>query len=393
MVVQADEVRDAIARDELLFHYQPKVSFLTGRVDGAEALVRWRRDDGSVLRAANFMPEVSQCGLASEITRHMFPRLVRDLGAIRESNPATRVAFNVSAEDLEQAGLVSMVRNAISGDGFDAACLEIEVTEGTAVSADPAVARSLTGLLAAGVQLSMDDYGVGFSSLETLNRLPFSALKMDQGFVLRMLRSPKSATLVRTSIAMAQLLGIRTVVEGIESADVYAALMHYGCDEGQGYWISPPLSLQEYVAFLQSDRRWPCSPVGMLRMAQLTHIWQLKLLVDLIYAFLKQASPPDQVPAALHIGHRECALGHWYYGVGQNLGGDPDFDGLEAPHRALHELCGQVLQEVRTGTESRAPIRSLMHDLSQRSCQLGSSLQRLETRLLLAELDACAVPE
>lgn len=390
MTLQTREFERALARDELLFYYQPKVSFLTGRVDGAEALVRWRRSDGSVLPAGDFIPTASACGLVSVITRHMFPKLLADLREIRSRVGASRVAFNVSAEDLDDSRLVSMVREAISGDTLEAACLEIEVTEGTAVSSDPAIARSLTGLLAAGVHLSMDDYGVGFSSLETLNRLPFSALKMDQGFILRMLRSPKSATLVRTTIAMAQLLGIRTVVEGIESADVYQALLHYGCDEGQGYWISRPLPLEEYVAFLGEDRRWPCSPVGMLRMAQLTHTWQLKLLVDLIYAFLKDsrdvgASGHGHVPAALHMDHRECALGHWYYGAGRKLCGDPDFDALEAPHRALHDLCGEILHELESG--SAATIRSLLRDLSERSCQLGSTLQRLETRLLLAELD------
>jgi EAL domain-containing protein (putative c-di-GMP-specific phosphodiesterase class I) len=391
MTPQVKEFEQALLRDEFLFHYQPKVSFLTGQVDGAEALVRWRRPDGSVRRAADFMPLAGTCGLISSITRHMFPKLLNDLREIRARAGFSRVAFNVSAEDLDEAGLVAMVHDAIGGDGLDAACLEIEVTEGTAVSSDPAVARSLTGLLAAGVHLSMDDYGVGFSSLETLNRLPFSALKMDQGFVLRMLRSPKSATLVRTTIAMAQLLGIRTVVEGIETAEVYHALLHYGCDEGQGYWISPPLPLDEYVAFLNEGRRWPCSPVGMLRMAQLTHSWQLKLLVDLIYAFLRDAGDAGptghgHVPAALHMDHRECALGHWYYGAGRKLCGDPDFDALEAPHQALHNLCGDILREIEAGGSARS-IRALLRDMSERSCQLGSTLQRLETRLLLSELD------
>jgi EAL domain-containing protein (putative c-di-GMP-specific phosphodiesterase class I) len=388
MRAQTREFEQALASDEFIFHYQPKVSFLTGRVDGAEALIRWRRADGSIVSAADFMPAATAGGFATAITRHMFPKLVEDLRRIRAAHGNTRLAFNISAEDLEETDVVGMVRHAISDDGLDAGSLEIEVTEGTAVSADPAIVRSLTGLLAAGVRLAMDDYGIGFSSLETLNRLPFSALKMDQSFVLRMLRSPKSATLVKTSVAMAQLLGIRTVIEGIETEEVYQALLHYGCDEGQGYWISRPLPLDAYVGFLNEERRWPSSPIGMLRMAQLTHNWQLKLLVDLLYGFLKRsgAGAPNGVPEALHIGFRDCALGHWYYGGGCALAGDPDFDSLEQPHRALHELCGEILSTMQAGRDC-VRIRALLLELSERSCEMGVSLQRLETKLLLAELN------
>jgi EAL domain-containing protein (putative c-di-GMP-specific phosphodiesterase class I) len=386
MTPQPHDLERALARGELLFHYQPKVSFLTGRIAGAEALIRWNHPDGPTVRAADFMPAAAASGLGAEITRQMFPRLVEDLRSIRECRGDTHVAFNVAADDLGDAALVGMIRHAISDDALDAGCLEIEVTEGTEVQETPAVARSLTGLLAAGVSLSMDDYGIGFSSLEALSRLPFSVLKMDQSFVLRMLSSPKSATLVKTSIATAHLLGLRTVVEGIERQDVYRALLHYGCDEGQGYWLSPPLPLEEYVAFLRSDPRWPSSPIGMLRMAQLTHTWQLKLLFDLIHGYLKSPESTTGVPPGLHIGHDQCALGLWFNGSGRALAGDPAFDGLEAPHHALHDLCGELVASMEQ-PDGRRRVRELLVELSERASELGAALQRLETKLLLADLD------
>ena len=389
MVALSRELERALDRDELLFHYQPKVSFLTGRIAGAEALLRWPGADGSILPASRFMPDAAARGLGPVVTRRMFPRLLADLRRIRSCPGDTRVAFNVSAADLDEAGLVAMVREAVSTDGLDTGCLEIEVTEGTAVSSNPTVTRNLAGLLAAGVTLSMDDYGVGFSSLEALNRLPFAALKMDQAFVLRMLQSPKSATLVKTSIAMAHLLGLRTVVEGIESAEVYGTLLHYGCDEGQGYWLSPPLAIDDYLALLDSGRVWPASPVGMLRMAQLTHTWQLKLLIDLIIDHLEHSGPKAGLPDALHVGHHDCALGRWFYGTGQSLVGDPDFDALEAPHRALHDHCGELVEEIE-GVRACGRVQDLLLELGDRACQLGGALQRLETRLLLREVsDRC----
>jgi EAL domain-containing protein (putative c-di-GMP-specific phosphodiesterase class I) len=384
-VALSRELERALDRDELLFHYQPKVSFLTGRIAGAEALLRWPGADGSVLPAARFMPAAAARGLGPVVTRRMFPRLLTDLRRIRSCPGGTRVAFNVSAEDLDEAGLVAMVREAVSADRLDTGCLEIEVTEGTAVSSNPTVTRNLTGLLAAGVTLSMDDYGIGFSSLDALNRLPFSALKMDQAFVLRMLRSPKSATLVKTSVAMAHLLGLRTVVEGIESAELYRTLLHYGCDEGQGYWLSPPLAIDDYLALLASGRVWPASPVGMLRMAQLTHTWQLKLLIDLIIDHLEHSGPKAGLPDALHVGHRDCALGRWFHGAGQALAGDPDFDALETPHRALHDHCGELVAEIE-GVRACGRVQELLLELGDRACQLGGALQRLETRLLLREV-------
>ncbi len=389
MMTRSRELEQALERGDLLFHYQPKVSFLTGRIAGAEALLRWPGADGSILPAAKFMPAATARGMGPVVTRRMFPRLLGDLSRIRACPGDTHVAFNVSAEDLDEAGLVGMVREAVSTHGLDAGCLEIEVTEGTAVSSNPTVTRNLTGLLAAGVTLSMDDYGVGFSSLEALNRLPFSALKMDQAFVLRMLRSAKSATLVKTSVATAHLLGLRSVVEGIESAEVYHTLLHYGCDEGQGYWLSPPLSIDEYLELLGADRVWPASPVGMLRMAQLTHTWQLKLLIDLIVDHLKHAGPKAGMPAALHVGHQDCALGRWFYGTGRALAGDPDFDALEAPHRALHDHCAELVGEIE-GVRACGRVQDLLLELGDRACQLGGALQRLETRLLLRELnDRC----
>lgn len=385
MVALSRELEQALERGDLLFHYQPKVSFLTGRIAGAEALLRWPGADGSILPAAKFMPDATARGMGPIVTRRMFPRLLADLRRIRACPGETHVAFNVSAEDLDEAGLVGLVREAVSADGLDTGCLEIEVTEGTAVSTNPTVTRNLTGLLAAGVTLSMDDYGVGFSSLEALNRLPFSALKMDQAFVLRMLQSAKSATLVKTSVAMAHLLGLRTVVEGIESAEIYRTLLHYGCDEGQGYWLSPPLSIEGYLDLLAADRAWPASPVGMLRMAQLTHTWQLKLLIDLIVDHLEHSVPAAGMPAALHVGHHDCALGRWFYGAGRTLAGDPDFDALETPHRALHDHCADLVAEIE-GIRACGRVQELLIELGDRACQLGGALQRLETRLLLREL-------
>jgi len=386
MDISADDIRRALDRDEFVFHYQPKVSFLTGRITGAEALIRWRRGSGRMLSPNAFIPVAEASGLTPEITRHMFPRLVEDFRQFRAERRHEGMAFNISADDLDAPNLVTLIREAISEGHLRAEQLELEITEGTAILENDVITRSLTGLIAAGVHLCMDDYGTGFSSLATLNRLPFSALKMDQSFVMRMMSSPKSATLIKTSIAMAQLLGIRTVIEGIESENVYSALLHYGCTEGQGYWISHPLPLDRYLSLLGEDRHWPASPVGMLRMAEISHNWQYKLLMDSVYAFLKQGQVPNSAPELLHMAHTDCALGDWYYGPGQELAGEPDFDCLERPHRMMHDICGELFEAMQAEA-GPSLIQPLLEQIGKQSCTMSGCLHKLETHLLLHEFD------
>jgi EAL domain-containing protein (putative c-di-GMP-specific phosphodiesterase class I) len=385
MPVTAGEIRRALDRGEFRFFYQPKASFLTGQVSGAEALIRWQRDEQSIVLPDAFIPVAHAHGLVPEITQSMFPRLVEDFQRIRATNDATTVALNITAQDLDTPRLLALVREAVACGSISGSQLEIEITETETISGSDATTSSLNALISDGVQLSMDDYGTGYSSLDSLNRLPFGAIKMDQSFVLRMLSSPKSATLVKASVAMAQMLGLKTVIEGIETEGVYNTLLHCGCHEGQGYWISPPLAPDDYLAFLNSDHRWPASPVGMLRMAQLSHTWQKTLLVDAVFAYIKSVSKVDLNLKGLHTGHTECSLGRWYYGVGRSFAGDPDFDALDAPHRAMHDVCEAIFAAVNSRF-GLARLKGMLDDLTDNSNRVTASLQRLEARLLMEEL-------
>lgn len=385
MQVSLADVRSALGAGEFEFFYQPKVAFLTGRVSGAEALIRWRRRDRGVVRPREFIPLAEEHDLISEITEAMFPRLVQDFQRIRERFPDSAVAFNVSAHDLNGPMLLRLVHDAINRGLIDSEQLQIEITESAVVSGTEAISATLAGLVTAGIRLLMDDYGTGFSSLETLNRLPFSAIKLDQSFVMNMLESRKSATLVKASVAMAQMLEIKTIIEGIENASLYDALMHSGCTEGQGYWISHPLPLDDYLDFLSAEPRWPASPVGLLRMAQLTHNWQHKLLVDVMLSYLRSEQPPDSALQGLHRDTAGCALGQWYYGPGQQFRGVPAFDALEVPHRNMHEICERMFAAVQHRADAAA-LGPLLQELSDESCQVFGCLQQLETGLLIGSL-------
>jgi EAL domain-containing protein (putative c-di-GMP-specific phosphodiesterase class I) len=386
MQVTAEEVRHALKEGEFRFFYQPKVSFLTGQISGAEALIRWQRDEQTIVLPDAFIPLAHAHGLVPEITQAMFPRLVEDFQQIRSVSEKTTVALNVTAQDLDTSRLLALVREAVASGLISSSQLEIEITETEAVASSDATTSSLEALIAEGVQLSMDDYGTGYSSLDSLNRLPFGAIKMDQSFVLRMLSSPKSATLVKASVAMAQMLGLKTVIEGIETEGVYNTLIHCGCNEGQGYWMSPPLAAAEYLAFLNADHRWPASAVGMLRMAQLSHTWQKTLLVDTVFAYMKSKTRGELNLKDLHIGHDECALGRWHLGLGKALDGDPDYESLDVPHRAMHNICETILAAVNSPQFSLVELKRMLDELTDNSNRVTASLQRLEARCLMEEL-------
>jgi EAL domain-containing protein (putative c-di-GMP-specific phosphodiesterase class I) len=385
MAITAEEIRQALNRGEFRFFYQPKASFLTGQVSGAEALIRWQRDEKTIIAPDDFIPIAHAHGLVPEITQSMFPRLVEDFQSIRNVNEETTVALNITAQDLDTPRLLALVHEAVAHGAISSRQLEIEITETGPISGSDITSGSIHELIREGVQLSMDDYGTGYSSLDSLNRFPFGAIKMDQSFVLRMLSSPKSTTLVKASVAMAQMLGLKTVIEGIETEGVYNTLLHCGCHEGQGYWISPPLAPDDYLAFLLADHRWPASPVGMLRMAQLSHNWQKTLLVDTVFAYIKSARTSELNLKGLHTSHAECSLGRWHCGLGRSFAGDPDYEALDIPHRAMHDICEEVFALVNSEF-SLAQLQRMLDDLTDYSNQVTASLQRLEARLLMEEL-------
>jgi EAL domain-containing protein (putative c-di-GMP-specific phosphodiesterase class I) len=379
------QLEAALRHDEFIFYYQPKVSFLSGEVTGAEALIRWRTPDGSLVEPNDFIPIAESSGLITAITPHMFPHLLADLERITEVAEQSRIAFNVSALDLAVDILPTLMDSAAHSGQVNISNLDIEVTEASAVANEAMIKQNLKRIMNTGIGISMDDYGTGYSSLQTLDNLPFSTLKVDQSFVMKLFASPKSATLVKASIAMAQMLGLKTVIEGIASENIYTAMLHCGGVEGQGYWISRPLPLADFLQLLRSRCHWPASPVGMLRMAQLGHIWQFNMIKDMAFSYVHDRTFEAALVESMHMSVTECLLGEWYYGLGQRFAADRDFQRLEEPHRRMHEMCGRLCDALMAGAENRQ-IAGMLRQLSDDSTKVFNSLQHLENMVLMQEL-------
>lgn len=382
------EIANGLTRDEFVFYYQPKVSLIDGKVNGAEALIRWKKPDGTLISPGQFIPLAESSGFITEISRAMFPKLVSDMLILNDMDATITVSFNLSAKDFMTSDMLELIRSAIESHQIDADKLQVELTEAAVIdSDDPNIRRNLQELVKLGVKLAMDDYGTGYSSIDTLSQWPFSVVKIDQGLIRRMVESEKSTTIVQASIRMAHQLGISIVAEGVETSSVYDFLLHAGCTDAQGFWLAKPMPLSDLISFIRSNRRWSAMPAGLIHMAQLDHIHWRKTLIDQVtnLAFNHVDGKTVQGLSA-ELDHHQCKLGKWYYGIGQEFRGVPAFDQLEEPHRLLHQQGGMLIAAAKNGG-TREEITNDLRELTRLSSTVLSLLQELENESFLNSIE------
>jgi len=271
-LITLDDISDALASNDLQFYYQPKVSMLTGKIVGAEALIRWIKKDGEIVPPNSFIPLAESTGFINTITLSMFQSLIIDLNILEDSNISILVSFNASAIDFHNNKLVEAVRSALDCNLIKNDQLEIELTETVLLNDNNQVRSNIDKLHNMGIALAMDDYGAGFSNIESLSKWPFSTIKLDQSLVKNLDESDKGMTIIQSSIQMAHKLEMEIVAEGIETESTYQTLQHSGCTQAQGYWISKPIELAELIKLYRTNKKWPSQLVGLVHMAQLDHI-------------------------------------------------------------------------------------------------------------------------
>jgi diguanylate cyclase (GGDEF)-like protein len=246
----AGELRHAIEHGELVLHYQGKIDVPSGRVCGAEALVRWLHPQRGMVRPDEFITLSEQTGLIRPLTEWVMTEALRQSAAWRMDGVALPIAVNLSPRNLHDAELVYKLDQLFAAVRADVDWLEIEITEG-AVMEDPEGALSILARLSQmGIQLYIDDFGTGYSSLGYLKKLPVDAVKIDKSFVMDMLQSADSAAIVRSTIDLAHDLELRVVAEGVEEETVLDKLALLGCDAAQGYYFSKPLPANQFRAWV-----------------------------------------------------------------------------------------------------------------------------------------------
>ena len=244
-------LRLAIERDEFVLHYQPQIELASGRVVGAEALIRWNHPDLGLVSPARFIPIAEESGLIVPIGEWVLHEACRQAMAwLQAGLPPLSIAVNLSAVQFGRGDVELAVRRALESSGLAPSSLELELTESTLIQNVDSVLATVKKLKVLGVKLSIDDFGTGYSSLSYLKRFAFDKLKIDQSFIRDLATHHENAAIVRAIVQMARGLNLRTIAEGVEHEDVLPHLHSFRCDEAQGYLFARPMPADRFFAYL-----------------------------------------------------------------------------------------------------------------------------------------------
>lgn len=251
-----EHLHTAADQGQFQLHYQPKVEARSGRVIGAEALIRWNHPDLGFQSPVDFIPIAERTGLIVPIGHWVIREACRQAQAWRRAGMAVvPIAVNVSSVQFARSQMSDTIRQALAEFGVPPGGLEIEITEGTLAHCTDGLIAELAAIRALGVGIALDDFGTGFSSLAYLHRLPLSLLKVDKTFVQGALKNARDAAIVRSVVHLAKQLDLRTVAEGVETLDQLAFVRDSGCDEVQGYFFSPPLRADDFTWYVEHNKR------------------------------------------------------------------------------------------------------------------------------------------
>jgi diguanylate cyclase (GGDEF)-like protein/PAS domain S-box-containing protein len=247
-------LRTALARKQFLLHYQPRIDVGTGRVVGAEALLRWRLPNQGLVSPARFIAVAEDTGLIVPIGRWVMHTACQQARAwLDEGLPPVIVSVNVSPRQFREGDIVGMIAEALAASGLPPGQLQIELTEGLAMHGAEKYVDMLERIKSLGVLIAVDDFGTGYSSLSYLKRFPIDQLKVDRSFVTDLATDPDDAVIVQAIIALGHKLELRVVAEGVETVQQRDFLSQAGCDEMQGYLFGAPMIATDLAAVLSAE--------------------------------------------------------------------------------------------------------------------------------------------
>ena len=249
------DLRHALANGEFLLHYQPKVSCVSGRITGFEALLRWQHPARGLVSPIDFIPALEETGLIVEVGEWVLNTACAQVKSWHDAGLGKpSIAVNISGRQIHLADFCATVRQALEASGLDPGHLEIELTESYVMKDAENIIGILAQLKAMGVSLSVDDFGTGYSSLAYLKRFPIDTLKVDRAFVRDIIADPNDVSITRAIITLAHSLKLNVVAEGVETEGQLGLLIANQCDEIQGYYFSRPLPPGDAATLLREGR-------------------------------------------------------------------------------------------------------------------------------------------
>ena len=380
--ITLEELKKALVNNEFIYYYQPKVSMITGKICGAEALIRWQKPDGKIIPPFEFIPLAESSGFINEITLAMFHKLIIDMAIIHDVGDSLIISFNASAIDFLNNKLIENIQHVIKSKIITPDMLEVELTETAILSENEYVKQQLNTLHNMGVGLAMDDFGTGYSSIDTLSKYHFNVIKIDHGIVGRMEHSEKDAIIVQTSIELVHELGLDIVAEGIETENCFQALLGSGCTIGQGYWFSRPIPLDQFIDLIKLDKTWTGALIGVTYQAQLDHIKWRQAIIDGLFYITSRKDMNTHLRGSPELDPTKCRLGKWFHGPGIKFINKKWYDELETHHISLHRIGAELLESARQGTPKNI-LMPKVRQLSEESIIIINILQEVGNELLI----------
>jgi len=250
------ELKQAITEERFTLYYQPRIDLTTGRIICAEALLRWNRPGIGIVAPAVFLPRGEENGLILPLGEWVLKEACSRARQWQSQElPPIRVSVNLSALQFRKQNVPELVAATLAETGLEPGFLELEITESMMLEDTDAVVRDLHQLREMGVSISIDDFGVGYSSLQYVKHLPVDRIKVDRCFIRNITTDPNDAAILRAIVGLGHSLDLTIVGEGVETAEQLAHLRIEGCDEGQGYYLGKPMPPEEFTAFVRADSK------------------------------------------------------------------------------------------------------------------------------------------
>ncbi len=256
------ELRQAIAQEELVLYYQPKINHQTRCIMGVEALVRWQHPKRGFLPPDQFILAAEQNGLIQSLTTWVLKKALNQCAEFHKAGIFISVTVNLSARSLHDKHLPSEIADLLDKANVAPSYLVLEITESVVMADQTSALVILNQLDKMGVTLAIDDFGTGYSSLASLSKLPVDEIKIDKSFVLDMMSDKQASVIVRSTIDLGHNLGLKVVAEGVETAQVWDTLTEWGCDTAQGYYMSKPLPANDLIQWIRESAWAEASPIN-----------------------------------------------------------------------------------------------------------------------------------
>jgi diguanylate cyclase (GGDEF)-like protein len=346
---QLARLEQALATNELVLYYQPKVNLSSGKVIGAEALIRWQHPDHGLLAPAAFLPLLSGSTLEFAVGQWVISTVLGQIAQWQDEGVHGVFSVNISADHLLEAGFVRQLQDALhSFPQVQPHCLELEILETAAIGDMESASKVLQQCRALGVRFALDDFGTGYSSLSYFRNLSVDMIKIDQSFVRDMLVDPNDLGIVDSVVRLARAFNRPVIAEGVETLEHGDVLLKLGCQLAQGYGVARPMPASQ---FAQWTREWSAAAAWKKRPEVVTNVADLPLITAKrsheawMHALIAQLDSGESTALAA-LDSTACGFGTWYSGNGlARYGHLPIFRRIgpmhEQVHALAHELCAQ----------------------------------------------------